>query len=108
MNRTDEIIEKALQAAEPAIAKDGFCERVLLRLPRAKRRVSARLARRLSLAGAACIGSLVTLFLGAPVESLFAGYLEAGGLTATLLGASVVVGIVVVPVLWLICTEPAK
>ena len=107
MKRIDEIIEEALHAAEPSIANDGFCERVVSRLPRKKRAVDGSLARRLSLVAAACIGSVLTLMLGAPFEDLFAGYVELAGPASTLIGASIALGILVVPIVWLMCTEAA-
>jgi len=107
MNRIDEIIEEALRADEPVIPKDQFCERVLSSLPPAKRRIESSAARRLSFAAAAFIGSLVTLLLGAPIEGLFVGYIEHSELISILLGASVVAGVFVIPLLWLMYTEGA-
>ena len=103
MNDIGEMIERALRAEEPTIARDRFCEQA--QLPRAKRRINATLARRLSLAGAACVGSLATLLLGAPVESLFAGYAEFGELATTLLEVVAIAGILVVPIAWLSFSE---
>ena len=105
MNDIGEMIERALRAEEPTIARDRFCEQVMAQLPRAKRKMDAAPARRLSLAGAACVGSLATLLLGAPVESLFAGYSEFGELATTLLEVVAIAGILVVPIAWLAFSE---
>lgn len=105
MKRSDEMIQEALLAREPPIERDEFCERVLSRLPRARRRFEGSVARRLSLVAGAAIGSVVTLLLGAPIDGLFADHLEYGELMSPLLGASIVLGALVIPLVWLVLME---
>jgi hypothetical protein len=69
MDSLDLRIERALSAPESAIGDAGFSEAVLARLP--KRRLSAAASGRWTLAGAAALGSLLTILLAPPVESAF-------------------------------------
>jgi hypothetical protein len=105
MSPIDKTIEEALRATEPAIAEDGFRERVLERLPRARRATSISIARYLSLAIAACAGSLITLLFGLPVDGLLENYIEYGESVSMILAPSIVVGILAAPVAWLMYRE---
>ena len=105
MDPIDELIEQALRAAEPAIVEDGFRERVLARLPPAGRSRHKSMARYLSLAIAACAGSLVTLLLGLPAEGLLANYVEYDDLVAVLLEPVILASILAAPFAWLIYRE---
>ena len=108
MDTRDEKLEGLLRIVEPPIADDGFSEAVLARLPPTKR-LSARAARYLSLAAAACIGSLVTLVTGPPeilpLDLLPAALAEPDGIAATLLRAVAMAALLTVPAAWLLYAE---
>ena len=108
MDTRDEKLEGLLRIVEPPIADDGFSEAVLARLPPTKR-LSARTARCLSLAAAACIGSLVTLVAGPPeilpLDLLPAALAEPDGIAATLLRAVAMAALLTVPAAWLLYAE---
>jgi hypothetical protein len=103
MESVDRRVEQMLHAPEAAIADDGFSENVLQRLP--KRRVSSAASRRLTLAGAAAMGSLLTILLAPPVESAFGLARLSGGLQTFLLAALAFVATVGIP---LICVFHAE
>ena len=69
---TDEQLEDALQKSETSISDDGFTESVLARLP--KRKSISVKPRCWTLAGAAAIGSFLTLLLAPPIEKAFGLY----------------------------------
>ena len=106
-NSKDERLDAYLSTIEPSIADDGFSEAVLARLP--PKRLRARTARCLSLAAAACIGSLLTL-LGAspeilPLEILPAAAAGSGTITTSLLTSLVIVALFMMPLGWLVYVE---
>jgi len=69
MNRQIDGIEAALRTPEPRLADDDFSTTVLARLPLQRRRNTAR---RWTLAGAAALGSAVTLAIAPPLEGVVA------------------------------------
>ena len=68
MHKQVDPIEAALRAPEPPLADGEFSANVLARLPPRVRRT----ARRWTLAGAAGLGSALTLALAPPLESVVA------------------------------------
>lgn len=68
MHDIDPDLERTLRASEPEIGDSGFSDGVLRQLP-AKRSSRAR-ARRWTLAGAAGLGSVLTMLLAEPVEKM--------------------------------------
>jgi hypothetical protein len=68
MNNLDDALEAALRSPEPDIGDAQFTERLLARLPPAKKRRAV--PRRWTLAAAAAAGSLATILLAPTVESL--------------------------------------
>jgi hypothetical protein len=66
--RGNDALEAVLRTAEPAIADDGFSERVMAGLPQRKRRRAV--TRRWTLAVAAGTGSLLTILLAPSIEGL--------------------------------------
>jgi hypothetical protein len=103
MESVERRAEQALRAPEAAIADDGFSESVLERLPR--RRLSSAASQRLTLAGAAAMGSLLTILLAPPVESAFGFARLSGGLQTLLLAALAFVATVGIP---LVCVFHAE
>ena len=109
MDGNNERLETLLGIAEPFIADDGFSEAVLARLP--PKRLRAHTARCLSLAVAACVGSLFTL-LGVPpeivpLESLPAVIADGGTLMTSLLTSVAVIALFMAPLAWLVYLEMA-
>lgn len=62
-------IEAALRAPEPALADGEFSVSVLARLPPRRRRIATR---RWTLAGAACLGSVLTAVFAPPLGAALA------------------------------------
>jgi hypothetical protein len=69
MSRDSDKLEAALRTPEPLLADDDFSANVLARLPPRRRHTSAR---RWTLAGAAALGSSLTLVLAPPLQSVVA------------------------------------
>ena len=65
MNNSRDAVETALRAPEVTLADDEFSASVLARLPPRRRTGSAR---RWTVAGAAALGSALTLALASPLE----------------------------------------
>lgn len=107
MDETHERLEAHLRSEEPSIADDGFSEAVLARLP--ARRFRARTARCLSYALAGAIGSVLTLLSVSPeifpVETIMAVAARFGAITASLLISIAVIGMLIVPIAWLVYGE---
>lgn len=95
----DGSLEDALFRSEPAVADDGFSDRVLARLPvqRSRRSVHGRL----TLAAAAAAGSLLTIALAPPVESAFGWLALSSGLRTLVLTGGAFVAVVAIPLVWL-------
>jgi hypothetical protein len=89
-------IETALRAPEPRLADDGFSANVLARLPQ-RRRPGA--ARRWTLAGAAGLGSALTLALAPPLESAIAS-LTPVAVPPVVISTVAVLAIVIIPVVF--------
>jgi hypothetical protein len=71
MGDIDRELEDRLQAREPPLGDAGFSDRVLRQLPARQRKLGTG-ARRWTLAGAAGMGSLLTILLAEPMENLLA------------------------------------
>lgn len=96
-------LEAALRAPEPALADDDFSANVLARLPAPRRR---SFARRWTLAGAAALGSGLTLAIAPPLESAVAT-LSPWSISPLALSAVAVLAIVLVPTLFVLYTDRA-
>lgn len=101
MNQQVDRIEAALRTAEPALADDDFSAMVLARLPPRRRLVSAR---RWTLAGAAAMGSALTLALAPPLEDVVAS-LSPWSVPPLALSAVALIAIVTIPALLLFYAE---
>jgi hypothetical protein len=97
MDDIDMQLEAALRRPGAEVSDAGFSERVMAALPR-RRFTRARL-RRWTLCGAAAAGALVTLLVGAPLESAARMLLPDGGDNYLLVGA-LIVALVAVPMAW--------
>jgi hypothetical protein len=86
-----------LHAPEAAIADDGFSERVLHHLPR--RRLGSVASRRWTLAAAAATGSLLTILLAPPVESVFGFARLSGSLQTFVIATLAFVATVAIPLI---------
>ena len=99
MNKQLDQIEAALRMPEPPLADDEFSLKVLARLPPRRGRNSAR---RWSLAGAAALGSALTLALAPPLETVLGSVLpslSAWSIPPFVLSAVAIVAVVTVPAL---------
>jgi len=101
MNRQVEKIEAALRAPEPALADDEFSATVLARLPPRRHR---SVARRWTLAGAAALGSVLTLALAPPLGDVVAS-LSPWTVPPSALSAIALLAIVMIPALLLFYAE---
>jgi hypothetical protein len=104
MNEQLDAIEAALRTPEPALADESFSASVLSRLPAPRRRNSAR---RWTLAGAAALGSALTLALAPPLESVVAS-LSPWSVPPLAISAVAVVAIVLVPALIVFYAERGR
>ena len=104
MNKHADPIEAALRAPEAPLADDDFSATVLARL--APKRTRHAVARRWTLAGAASLGSVVTLALASPLENVLASLLP-WSLPPLAFSAVAVLAIVVVPAAYFLYTEHA-
>ena len=95
-----------LRSAEASIGDDGFSDRVLARLPKRRRRFST--VRRATLAAAAGVGSLATILLAPPVESLLDGLALFGGSWSAALTAAAIVAILAGPAVWFFYFDPGE
>jgi len=86
-------IETALRTPEPALADDDFSASVLARLPPRRRRSPAR---RWTLAGAAALGSVLTLALSPPLERVIAS-LTPWSISPLVLSTAPAVAVVLIP-----------
>lgn len=102
---TDKKLEEMLQRSEPPISDDDFSESVLSRLP--KRRSIGTKYRGWTLAGAAAMGSFLTLLLAAPIESTFSLSKISNGYHATALAALLLIAIVAIPTVWVLSFHSA-
>jgi hypothetical protein len=89
-------IETALRAPEPQLADDEFSANVLASLPPRRRR---RAARRWTLAGAAGLGSALTLLLAPPLEGVVAS-LSPVALPPLVISTVAALAIVTIPVVF--------
>jgi hypothetical protein len=90
-------IETALRAPEPQLADDEFSANVLASLPPPRRR--RRAARRWTLAGAAGLGSALTLLLAPPLEGVVAS-LSPVAVPPLVISTVAVLAIVTIPVVF--------
>ena len=93
-------LDAALRQSEPVIGDGDFSARVMSALPR--RRPSRDTARRWTLGGAAALGSVLTSVLGAPLEEAFSRFVLEGGIQATGIGIALFIGLIAIPVAWLL------
>lgn len=93
MNERLDAIEKALGSPEPALADEDFSAGVLARLPPRQRRGSSR---RWTLAGAAALGSALTLTIAPPLENAVAS-LSPWSIPSAAISAVAALAIVLVP-----------
>jgi hypothetical protein len=98
MDAKDTQLEVALRESETAIGDDGFSDAVMGGLP--ARRLSRVAARRLTLGGAALVGSVLTSVLGAPLETAFSSLVLEGGYGLSGIAAVAVIGLLAIPVAW--------
>ena len=103
---TDQKLEEMLQRSEPPIGDDDFSESVLSRLP--KRRSIGTKYRGWTLAGAAAMGSFLTLLLAPPIESAFSLYTTSRGHHTTVLAVLLLIAIVAIPTVWVLCSQSAR
>jgi MFS family permease len=101
MNEPADRIEAALRAPEPTLPDDAFSESVLARLPARRRRVDAR---RWTLAGAAALGSALTLALAPPLGDVVAS-LSPWAIPPAALTAAALIAVVAIPALLLFYAE---
>jgi peptidoglycan/LPS O-acetylase OafA/YrhL len=94
MNNDIDKLESALRTPEPALADDDFSANVLARLPPRRRSP----ARRWTLAGAAALGSALTLAIAPPLEDVVAS-IAPFAIPPLMLSAVAVVAIVTIPAL---------
>jgi MFS family permease len=105
MNKQPDQIEAALRMPEPTLADDEFSAKVLARLPQRRRRNAAR---RWTLAGAAALGSVLTLALAPPFETVLGSLLPslaAWSIPPSVFSAVAIVAVVMVPALLVFFTE---
>ena len=95
MNNDIDKLESALRTPEPALADDDFSANVLARLPPRRRRSPAR---RWTLAGAAALGSALTLAIAPPLEDVVVS-IGPFAIPPLMLSAVAVVAIVTIPAL---------
>lgn len=101
MNKRLDPIDSTLRAPEPTLADDDFSASVLARLPPRRRRSAAR---RWTLAGAAALGSALTLAIAPPLESAVAS-LSPWSIPPLALSVAAAVIIVVLPALFVLYAE---
>jgi|WetSurSiteA1Bulk_404760.scaffolds.fasta_scaffold145913_1 hypothetical protein len=102
---TDQKLEEMLQRSEPPIGDDDFSKSVLSRLP--ERRSIGTRYRGWTLAGAAAMGSFLTLLLAPPIESTFSLSTISNGYHATALAALLLIALVAIPTVWVLCSQTA-
>ena len=103
---TDKQLEEALQRSETSISDNGFTESVLACLP--KRRGISLKPRCWTLAGAAAIGSFLTLLLAPPIEKAFSLYKITHGYHTTILADLLLITILAVPTGWVLYSQIQK
>ena len=103
MNKPHDPIEAALLAPEQTLADDDFSSTVLARLPPRRRRSTAR---RWTVAGAAALGSALTLALAPPLETV-SRRLSPWSIPPLVLSTIAVVVLVMAPALYVFYTERA-
>jgi hypothetical protein len=96
MNAQLDPIERALRAPEQPLADEEFSASVLARLPPRRRRSTAR---RWTLAGAAALGSALTLVLAPPLENALAALspVAVPDAVASTVALAAIVAIVTIP-----------
>lgn len=103
MNQDIDNLETALRIPEPQLADDDFSATVLAHLPPRRRRATAR---RWTLAGAAALGSALTLALAPPLETVVAS-ISPWSIPPLALSTVAVVVLVMAPALYVFYTERA-
>jgi len=103
MTRFEERMERELKAAEAPLADDGFTDGVLRRLPTRRRRL--QWSPRWTLAGAAAAGSVLTLVLTPPIETLWQWSGSIAGFVVPAPTLLAFIAFAVVPLVWLLRSE---
>jgi hypothetical protein len=101
MNDEVDGLERALRIPEPALTDDEFSANVLARLPPRRRRNTAR---RWTVAGAAALGSVLTLAIAPPLEGVVAS-IAPFAIPAPVLSAVAVIAIIMIPALLVFFSE---
>jgi hypothetical protein len=101
MGDIDLELEEQLRKREPSLGDAGFSDSLLRRLPARRRRPGAA-ARRWTLAGAAGMGSLLTILLAEPLEKLLASLVPIPAYAVTI---AALVLMISVPLAWILQTE---
>src|SRR5688572_9570995 len=105
MNKQPDQIDAALRMPEPTLADDEFSANVLARLPPRRRQSTAR---RWTVAGAAALGSALTLALAPPLETALGSLLpslSAWSIPPAAISAVAIVAVVMVPALLVFFAE---
>ena len=108
MNKQPDQIDAALRMRESTLADDDFSEKVLARLPPRRRHSTAR---RWTLAGAAALGSALTLALAPPLETVLGSVLPSlseWSIPPAAISAVAVVAVVMVPALLVFFAERSE
>jgi hypothetical protein len=103
---TDKQLEEVLQRSETSISDDGFTESILAHLP--KRKIINAKPRCWTLAGAAAIGSFLTLLLAPPIEKAFSLYKVTHGYHTTILADLMLIAILTIPTGWVVYSQIQK
>lgn len=100
MDSLDQKLDEMLRKTEAPVGDDGFSEGVVNRLP--KRRLNREKCRSWTLAGAAAMGSILTLLLAPPIETAFRLFEILGAYRIWMLAFFLVLIILTLPSAWLL------
>ena len=103
MTKQHDPIDAALRSPEPTLADDDFSTNVMARLPARQHRS----ARRWTVAGAAALGSVLTLAIAPPLESVVAS-LSPWSIPPIAFSAVATVAIVLIPALIVFYAERGR
>lgn len=104
MTKQHDPIDAALRSPEPTLADDDFSANVMARLPARQRRSAAR---RWTVAGAAALGSVLTLAIAPPLETVVAS-LSPWSIPPLAFSAVATVAIVLIPALIVFYAERGR
>lgn len=103
MESIDKQLDGMLRKSETLIGDDGFSEGIINRLP--KRRLSREKFRNWTLAGAAAMGSILTLILAPPIETAFKLFETLSAYPMLMFAIFIVTTILAVPLAWLLYSK---